>query len=98
MPAFIVAFFVSIFEKLFSFLGKFFKKVVISVPLIVFIITLEFFILEKAFSMVNPLVVDYPYLNYLVYFGFIQGIQNYVLIMLTAYSSKKALIIAQRFI
>ena len=98
MPIFLITFFVSIFEKLIALFGKFFKKIVISVPLIVFIITLEFLILEKAFDMVTPLVIEYPYLNYLVYLGFIQGVQNYILIMLTAYSSKKALEIAQRFI
>lgn len=98
MPVFIITFFVTIFEKLFSFLGKFFKKIVYSVPLILFIITLEFTILSKLFSLVEPLILEFQFLNYLVYFGFIQGVQNYILIMVTAYSSKKALDIAQKFV
>ncbi|MGA1931509.1 hypothetical protein ACH5BF_02115 [Arcobacter sp. YIC-464] len=95
---FLTGFFVSIFEKLFSFIGKFFKKAVITVPVVAFLITLEFVILDKIFDLVQPLILTFPYLNYLVYFGFIQGIQNYILILITAYSSKKALDIAKRFI
>lgn len=95
---FVSVFFVSIFQKLFSFLGKFFKKTVITIPVIVFLISLEFIILDKLFDLVQPLILEFPYLNYLVYFGFIQGIQNYILILITAYSSKKALDIAKRFI
>jgi hypothetical protein len=86
------------FEKLFSFIGKFLKKAIWSIPLIVFIISLEFIILDKLFALVEPLIIDFQFLNYLVYFGFIKGIQNYVLIIVTAYSSKKALEIAKRFI
>lgn len=98
MPAFLIAFFIPLFEKLFSFLGKFFKKAIWSIPLLVFVISLEFIILDKVFSLVEPLIIEFQFLNYLVYFGFIQGVQNYILIMVTAYSSKKALEIAQRFI
>lgn len=98
MPAFIAIFLGGLVEKLFAFLGKFFKKLVISIPLIIFIISLEFLILEQAFNLIQPLIIVFPYLNYLVYFGIIQGLQNYILIMVTVYSSKKALEIVQRFI
>lgn len=50
-------------QKLFTVLGKFFKKVVISVGLIAFIISLEFLILQQTFNLVQPLVITFPYFS-----------------------------------
>ncbi len=52
MPIFIVTLLSTLLQKVFSVLGKFFKKAVISIPLIIFIISLEFFILKEAFNLV----------------------------------------------
>lgn len=98
LAAFIGTLFAGFIGKIFAVLGKFFKKVVISVALIAFIISLEFMILQQAFNLVEPLVIVFPYLNYLVYFGIIQGLQNYILILVTVYSGKKALELTSRFI
>jgi hypothetical protein len=101
MPAFAIfigTLISGLLQKVFTVLSKFFKKVVISVALIAFIISLEFLILQQAFKLVEPLVISFPYLNYLVYFGIIQGLQNYILILVTVYSGKKALELTTRFI